>query len=52
MFYRNGIWGKVLKAIFGVVALLSVTGGLISCDVGGEEDGEETEEQEGEEDDN
>ncbi len=54
MVYQNRIWGKALKAIFGIVALLSVTGGLVSCDIGGEEGGEDTEEQgeEDEEDDN
>ncbi|MBW4639039.1 MAG: hypothetical protein KME05_12530 [Gloeocapsa sp. UFS-A4-WI-NPMV-4B04] len=53
MLYKNGLWGKALKAIFGVVALLTVSGGLVSCDIGGEgEEGEEGEETEqGEEDD-
>lgn len=53
MLYKNGIFGKALKATFGVVALLSVTGGLVSCDIGGEEGGEDTEQQgeENEEDD-
>ncbi len=52
MLYKNGIWGKALKAILGVVALFTVAGGLVSCDVGGEE-GEETEQlgEENEEDD-
>lgn len=50
MLYKTGLWGKALKAIFGVVALLTVSGGLVSCDIGGEgEEGEETEQ--GEEDD-
>lgn len=50
MLYKNGLWGKALKAIFGVFALLIVSGGLVSCDIGGEgEEGEETEQ--GEEDD-
>ncbi len=54
MFYKNGIWGKALKTIFGVVALLTFAGGLVSCDVGGggDEGGEETEQgEENEEDD-
>ena len=51
MLYKNGIWGKALKAIFGVVALLTVAGGLVSCDIGGGDDegGEGTEQ--GEDDD-
>ena len=50
MLYKNGFWGKALKAIFGIVALFTVAGGLVSCDIGGEgEEGEETEQ--GEEDD-
>ena len=53
MLYKNGIWEKALKAILGVVALFTVAGGLVSCDVGGEEEGEETEQlgEENEEDD-
>ena len=50
MLYKNGIWGKVLKAIFGIVALLSVAGGLASCDIGGEEEGGEDTEQEEDDD--
>ena len=50
MLYKNGIWGKALKAIFGAVALLSVTGGLVSCNVGGEDEDRENTEQQGEED--
>jgi hypothetical protein len=49
MLYKNRIFGKALKATFGVVALLSVTGGLVSCDVGGEESGGDDTEQQGEE---
>lgn len=45
MFYKNGLWGKALKAIFGVVALLTVSGGLVSCDIGGDDDGGEGTEQ-------
>lgn len=53
MLYKNGIWGKALKAIFGVVALSTVAGGLVSCDIGGGDDegGDETEQQNGGEDD-
>ena len=47
MLYKNGIWGKALKAIFGVVALSTVAGGLVSCDIGGDEGGEDIEEQRG-----
>lgn len=49
MLDKNKIFGRALKATFGVVALLSVTGGLVSCDVGGEEEGGEDTEQQGEE---
>ena len=49
MLAKNRIFGKALKATFGVVALLSVTGGLVSCDVGGEEEGGDDTEQQGEE---
>lgn len=49
MLYKNGIFGKALKATLGVVALLSVTGGLVSCNLGGEEEGGEDTEQQGEE---
>jgi len=54
MFYKTGISGKALKAIFGVFALLTFAGGLVSCNVGGggDEGGEETEQgEENEEDD-
>jgi len=54
MFYKTGISGKALKAIFGVCALLTFAGGLVSCNVGGggDEGGEETEQgEENEEDD-
>lgn len=47
MFYKNGIWGKTLKAILGVAALVTVSGGLVSCDIGGDEGGEDIEEQRG-----
>lgn len=47
MLYKNGIWGKALKAIFGVVALSTVSGGLVSCDIGGggDDNDNETEQQ-------
>jgi hypothetical protein len=47
MLDKNGIWGKTLKAIVGVAVLVTVSGGLVSCDIGGDEDGEEIEEQRG-----
>lgn len=54
MLYKNGTWGKALKAIFGVVALSTVAGGLVSCDIGGGDDDNdnETEQQNSGEEDN
>lgn len=45
MFNNNWNIGKVIRAILGGVALLIVAGGLVSCDIGGEEPGGEIEEQ-------
>lgn len=51
MLDKNGIWEKALKAILGVVALFTVAGGLVSCDIGGEaEEGEGIEQNEEDDD--
>lgn len=42
---KNWNFGKAIRAILGAVALLTVAGGLVSCDFGGGEPGGETEEQ-------
>lgn len=45
MFNKNGNLGKAIRAFLGAVALLIVAGGLVSCDFGGGEPDNETEQQ-------